>query len=53
MNAAARTIAAGAPFAEGHELSARLMASVPPTQVGRSPLEDVCFLNNKSNVNLS
>ena len=35
MNAAVRTIAAGAPFAEGHELSARLMASVPPTQVGR------------------
>ena len=28
-------VAAGAPFAEGHELSARLMASVPPTQVGR------------------
>jgi hypothetical protein len=27
--------AADAPFAEGHELSARLMASVPPTQVGR------------------
>jgi hypothetical protein len=35
MNAAVRTIAAGAPFAEGHELSARLMASVPPTHVGR------------------
>jgi hypothetical protein len=35
MNAAVRSIAAGAPFAEGHELSARLMASVPPTQVGR------------------
>jgi hypothetical protein len=30
-----RSIFAGAPFAEGHELSARLMASVPPTQVGR------------------
>ena len=29
-------VAAGAPFAEGHELSARLMASVPPTQVGRT-----------------
>ena len=28
-------VAAGAPFAEGHELSARLMASVDPTQVGR------------------
>jgi hypothetical protein len=35
MNAAVRNIAAGAPFADGHELSARLMASVPPTQVGR------------------
>jgi hypothetical protein len=35
MNAAVRSITAGAPFAEGHELSARLMASVPPTQVGR------------------
>jgi hypothetical protein len=35
MNATVRSIAAGAPFAEGHELSARLMASVPPTQVGR------------------
>jgi hypothetical protein len=35
MNAAVRSIAAGAPFAEGHQLSARLMASVPPTQVGR------------------
>jgi hypothetical protein len=35
MNAAVRDIAAGAPFAEGYELSARLMASVPPTQVGR------------------
>jgi hypothetical protein len=27
--------AAGAPFAERHELSANLMASVPPTQIGR------------------
>jgi hypothetical protein len=35
MNAAVCNIAAGAPFAEGHELSARLMASVPSTQVGR------------------
>ena len=35
INAAAWSIAAGAPFAEGYELSARLMASVPPTQVGR------------------
>jgi hypothetical protein len=35
MNAAVQSIAAGAPFAEGHELSARLMALVPPTQVGR------------------
>jgi hypothetical protein len=35
MNAAVRSIAASAPFAEGHELSARLMASVPPTQIGR------------------
>jgi hypothetical protein len=35
MNAAVRNIAAGAPFADGHELSARLMASVPPTQIGR------------------
>jgi hypothetical protein len=28
-------VATGAPFAEGHELSVRLMASVPPKQVGR------------------
>jgi hypothetical protein len=35
MNAAERSIAVGAALAEGHELSARLMASVPPTQVGR------------------
>src|ERR1700722_4046626 len=35
MTAAVRSIAAGAPFAEGHELSARLMASVPPRQAGR------------------
>jgi hypothetical protein len=35
MNAASRSIPAGAPFAEGHELSARLMACVPPTQVDR------------------
>jgi hypothetical protein len=35
MNAALPSIAASAPFAEGHELSARLMASVPLTQVGR------------------
>jgi hypothetical protein len=35
MNAAVRGIAAGAPFAEGHEVSANLIALVPPTQIGR------------------
>jgi hypothetical protein len=35
MNAAVRGIDAGAPFAEGHELSANLMALVSPTQFGR------------------
>jgi hypothetical protein len=35
MNAAVRSIAAGAPFAEGHEVCAKLIALVPPTQIGR------------------
>jgi hypothetical protein len=36
MRATAQGIAgAGAPFAEGHELSANLIALVPPTQIGR------------------
>jgi hypothetical protein len=36
VNATVQGIAAaGAPFAEGHELSTRLMASVPLTEVGR------------------
>jgi hypothetical protein len=29
------TIDAGAPFVEGHKLSAKLMASILPSQVGR------------------
>ena len=52
MNAAVQSIAAGAPFAEGHELSARLMASVPPTQVGRmlsgaEAAELICRLDSR------
>jgi hypothetical protein len=36
MRATAQGIAAaGAPFAGGHELSANLIALVPPTQIGR------------------
>jgi hypothetical protein len=35
MNAAVRRIAAGLPFAEGHELSAKPIALVPPTKIGR------------------
>jgi hypothetical protein len=35
INASVRTIAGGMPFAEGHELSARLVALVPPSQIGR------------------
>jgi hypothetical protein len=35
MNAAVRKIAAGLPFAEGHELSAKLIALIPPTKIGR------------------
>lgn len=36
MNAAVEGIVnAGAPFAEGHELSVNLMASIPPTQINR------------------
>jgi hypothetical protein len=34
-DAAARRLDAGAPFAEGHHLSADLMASVPSTKIGR------------------
>jgi hypothetical protein len=35
MNAAVRGVDAGAPFTKGHHLSPNLMASVPPTQIGR------------------
>jgi GMP synthase-like glutamine amidotransferase len=36
MNAAVEGIVnAGAPFVEGHELGAKLMASVLPSQIGR------------------
>jgi hypothetical protein len=35
INAAVRGVDAGAPFTEGHHLSANLVASVPPTQIGR------------------
>jgi hypothetical protein len=35
MNAAVRRIAAGLPFAEGHQLSPKLIALIPPTQIGR------------------
>ena len=35
MNAAVRKIAAGLAFAEGHQLSPKLIALVPPTKIGR------------------
>ena len=35
INAVVRGIAPNVPFGDGHELSARLVASVSPTQVGR------------------
>jgi hypothetical protein len=35
MDATVAGLDAGAPFAEGHPLSAKLMASVPPTKIGR------------------
>jgi hypothetical protein len=34
-NAVARGVAAGMPFGEAHELSAKMMTSVPQTQIGR------------------
>jgi hypothetical protein len=38
MNAAVRKIAVGLPFAEGHQLSTKLIALVPPTRsAGCSP----------------
>jgi hypothetical protein len=35
MNAAVWRIAADPPFAEGHQLSPKLIAPVPPTKIGR------------------
>jgi hypothetical protein len=35
MSAAVRRIVVDAPFAEGHELSAKLIALVPPTKIGQ------------------
>jgi hypothetical protein len=35
MNIAMRSVAVGAPFAEGHELSVRQRALVPASQIGR------------------
>jgi hypothetical protein len=35
MDAAVSGLDAGAPFAEGHPLSAKLMASVPRAKIGR------------------
>ena len=35
MTAVVRRFAAGAPFGDGHELSAKMMESIPPTLVGR------------------
>jgi hypothetical protein len=52
LNAAVRTTASGVPFAEGHELSTRLMASVPPTHIGRmlsgaEAAELICWLDSR------
>ena len=35
MSGAVRKIAAGLPFAEGHQLSPKLIALIPPTKIGR------------------
>jgi hypothetical protein len=35
MNAAVPKIAAGLPFAEGHQVSTKLIALIPPTKIGR------------------
>jgi hypothetical protein len=35
MSAATRRIASGVPFAEGHQLSPKLIALIPPTKIGR------------------
>jgi len=53
MNAAVEGIIdAGAPFVEGHKLSAKLMASVLPSQVGRKmsgaeAAELICWLESR------
>jgi hypothetical protein len=35
MNSVVRRFAAGVPFGECHELTAKMMTAVPPTQIGR------------------
>lgn len=35
MNSVVRRFAAGVPFGDCHELSAKMMTAIPPTQVGR------------------
>jgi hypothetical protein len=35
MTAVVRNIAAGVPFGEGHELSAKMVTTIPPTLIGR------------------
>jgi hypothetical protein len=35
MTAVVRRLAPGVPFGEGLQLSARMMTSLPPTQIGR------------------
>jgi hypothetical protein len=35
MTAVVRRLAAGVPFSEAHELSTKMMASIPPTPIGR------------------
>jgi hypothetical protein len=35
MTALVRRFAPGVPFGEGHELSAKMMTSIPPEQIGR------------------
>jgi hypothetical protein len=35
MNSVVRRFASGVPFGECHELSAKMMTAMPPTQIGR------------------
>ena len=40
MTAVVRRLAPGVPFGEGLKLSAKMMAAIPPEQIGRMPSGD-------------